>query len=49
LNDTSSSILNKPALPEYISSVVRFLLSEEAKYITGQVIRIDGGQFTSPM
>jgi len=49
LNDTSSSILNKPALPEYISSVVNFLLSEEAKYISGQVIRIDGGQFTSPI
>ena len=49
LNDTSFSILNKPALPEYISSVVNFLLSEEAKYISGQVIRIDGGQFTSPM
>ena len=49
LNDTSSSILNKPALPEYISSVVSFLISEDAKYISGQVIRIDGGQFTSPM
>lgn len=49
LNDTSSSILNKPALPEYISSVVNFLISEDAKYISGQVIRIDGGQFTSPI
>jgi NAD(P)-dependent dehydrogenase (short-subunit alcohol dehydrogenase family) len=45
----SSSILLRPAEPEYISSVVNFLLSEESKYITGQVIRIDGGQSISPI
>ena len=43
------SILTRPAKPEYISSVVNFLLSEESKYISGQVIRIDGGQLTSPI
>ena len=43
------SILLNPGLPEYVSSVVWFLLSEESKYISGQVIRIDGGQFTSPI
>ena len=43
------SILTRPAEPEYISSVVNFLLSDESKYISGQVIRIDGGQFTSPI
>jgi len=45
----SKSILTRPALSEYISSVVHFLLSDESKYISGQVIRIDGGQFTSPI
>ncbi len=43
------SILTRPAEPEYISSVINFLLSDESKYISGQVIRIDGGQFTSPI
>jgi len=43
------SILTKPAQPEYISSVVHFLISDNSKYISGQVIRIDGGQFTSPI
>ncbi len=47
--NTDSSILNKPAKPEYISSVVSFLLSVEAKYVSGQVLRVDGGQFTSPI
>ena len=43
------SILTRPAEPEYISSVINFLLSDESKYISGQVIRIDGGQLTSPI
>lgn len=43
------SFLERPAEPEYISSVVEFLLSPASDYISGQVIRIDGGQFTSPM
>lgn len=43
------SILTRPAEPEYISSIVYFLISDESKYISGQVIRIDGGQFTSPI
>ncbi len=48
INDHDSILLG-PAKPEYISSVVNFLLSDESKYISGQVIRIDGGQFTSPI
>ena len=47
--NAGESILMKPALPEYISSVIYFLLSDQSKYISGQVIRVDGGQFTSPI
>lgn len=44
-----ASFLKKPAEPKYVSSVVDFLLSPASDYISGQVIRIDGGQFTTPM
>jgi 3-oxoacyl-[acyl-carrier protein] reductase len=30
---------------EEVSAVVRFLLSEEASYITRQVIQVNGGMF----
>ena len=35
--------LNKFGLPEDISKLVMFLMSDEASYITGQTISIDGG------
>ena len=35
--------LNKFGLPEDISKLVMFLMSDEASYITGQTIPIDGG------
>lgn len=35
--------LNKFGKPEDIARVVRFLVSEDAQYITGQTISVDGG------
>ena len=32
--------------PEDIGNVVAFLVSEEAAFITGQTIAVDGGAFT---
>lgn len=43
------SFLTKVAEPIEISYFVEFLLSNKSNYISGQVIRIDGGQFTSPI
>ena len=36
--------LGRPAKPEEIASVVAFLVSEEAAYITGAVVTVDGGR-----
>lgn len=37
--------LARLGVPEDVARVVRFLASDEAAYITGQVIRVDGGLF----
>ncbi|OLN27927.1 3-oxoacyl-ACP reductase FabG [Desulfosporosinus metallidurans] len=39
--------LKRPGLPEEVSSVCLFLASDEASYVTGQVINCDGGMFMS--
>ena len=35
--------LNRLALPEDIANLTSFLLSDKASYITGQIIKVDGG------
>ena len=35
--------LNRPGRPEDIADAVAFLASDQAAYITGQVLAVDGG------
>jgi 3-oxoacyl-[acyl-carrier protein] reductase len=38
------AVLGRLGEPDDVAGVVAFLCSEEARYITGEVIRVDGGQ-----
>lgn len=39
----STTPLRRPGRPEEIASVVSFLLSEDASYMTGEIVSVDGG------
>ena len=41
----SSCIMGRRAQPEEVASVIAFLLSEDASYITAQTIHVDGGRW----
>ena len=48
-NINSTSKLDRVANPSDISPVVEFLLSEASDFISGELIRVDGGLFPQPM
>ena len=38
------NLMNMIGEPEDIARLVRYLATEEARYVTGEVVRIDGGE-----
>lgn len=40
---SAHSALNRVAAPEEIAASIRFLLSDEAGFITGELLNVDGG------
>ena len=38
-------VLGRIGMPEDVASVVTFLCSEKARHVTGEVIKVDGGQY----
>jgi 3-oxoacyl-[acyl-carrier protein] reductase len=41
---TEEAVLGRLGEPEDVASVVAFLCSDAARYITGEILRVDGGQ-----
>jgi 3-oxoacyl-[acyl-carrier protein] reductase len=40
----SETALGRIGSPEDVADVVAFLVSERARHVTGEIIRVDGGQ-----
>jgi len=38
-------VLGRIGQPEEVASVVTFLCTEKARHVTGEVIKVDGGQY----
>jgi len=43
----AESLLGRPGEPEDVAAAVLYLCSEMGRHVTGQVIRVDGGQLTA--
>ncbi|MCP4902277.1 MAG: SDR family oxidoreductase, partial [bacterium] len=41
----AETVVGRFATPEDVSDLVAFLCSDRARHITGEVIKIDGGQY----
>jgi 3-oxoacyl-[acyl-carrier protein] reductase len=39
------SVFGRIARPEEVASVALFLVSEQARHVTGEIVRVDGGQY----
>ncbi|MBM3791623.1 MAG: SDR family oxidoreductase, partial [Acidobacteria bacterium] len=39
------TVLGRIASPEEVAYVVAFLCSDRARHITGEVVKVDGGQY----
>ena len=38
-------VLKRVGLPEDVANVITFLASDKSRHITGEVIKVDGGQY----
>ena len=38
-------VLGRFGRPEDVANIVAFLVSDEAQHITGEIIKVDGGQY----
>jgi acetoacetyl-CoA reductase/3-oxoacyl-[acyl-carrier protein] reductase len=39
------SVFGRIARPEEVAAVAVFLVSEQARHVTGEIVRVDGGQY----